>query len=390
MSSISKNLTAPPNGYSNTLSGSINSSALTINFNDSVATLPAEGVGVIFKKDADNEPISTSIEFIHWTGASGTQLTLTNTGDRGIAGSYGAAAQSHDSNDYFEVWVGNQYYESLRTGFVVEHNQDGTHAETALDSMIAGTEAQGDIIYHNGTIWTRLAAGTSGQFLKTQGASANPTWADASATDGWIADSNTYVYVSASSFKITGTDLTTRFTKGTRIKFTQTTAKYFVVVSSSFSTDTTVTVAVNTDYTIANAAITSPYYSYQLSPAGYPNWFTFSPTFGGFSVNPSGGMGMKYRIEGNTCYFKMHYTSDGTSNATTFTITIPVAAAQALYVVGQGFAKDGGSNVTPTYGHLETTASSATVDVRKTLYQGSWTGSGAKNFWMGEPAVVEF
>lgn len=36
---------------------------------------------------------------------------------------------------------------------------------------------QGDIIYHNGTNWVRLAAGTSGQFLKTQGSSANPTWA---------------------------------------------------------------------------------------------------------------------------------------------------------------------------------------------------------------------
>lgn len=37
--------------------------------------------------------------------------------------------------------------------------------------------AQGDVIYYNGTAWVRLAAGTSGNFLKTQGAGANPTWA---------------------------------------------------------------------------------------------------------------------------------------------------------------------------------------------------------------------
>lgn len=37
--------------------------------------------------------------------------------------------------------------------------------------------AQGDVLYYNGTTWTRLAAGTSGYYLKTQGAAANPVWA---------------------------------------------------------------------------------------------------------------------------------------------------------------------------------------------------------------------
>lgn len=40
----------------------------------------------------------------------------------------------------------------------------------------SGTAAQGDVLYHNGTAWTRLAAGTSGQVLKTNGAGANPSW----------------------------------------------------------------------------------------------------------------------------------------------------------------------------------------------------------------------
>lgn len=44
-----------------------------------------------------------------------------------------------------------------------------------------GSDAQGDIMYYDGTDYTRLAPGTSGQFLKTQGASANPVWATASA-----------------------------------------------------------------------------------------------------------------------------------------------------------------------------------------------------------------
>lgn len=54
---------------------------------------------------------------------------------------------------------------------------------------IAGiTYAQGDILYHNGSNLVKLAAGTSGHFLKTQGAGANPTWALPSG--GTIADAD--------------------------------------------------------------------------------------------------------------------------------------------------------------------------------------------------------
>lgn len=93
---------------------------------------------------------------------------------------------------------------------------------------------------------------------------------------GWVNDTDTWVYVSASTFKIVGKDVTAKFSKGTRLKFTQTTVKYAVVIGSAFSTDTTVTIAVNTDYTIANAVITAPAYSYQASPQGYPTAFTTS------------------------------------------------------------------------------------------------------------------
>lgn len=44
-------------------------------------------------------------------------------------------------------------------------------------AAIAGlTPSQGDILYHNGTQWTRLAAGTSGYVLTTAGAGADPAW----------------------------------------------------------------------------------------------------------------------------------------------------------------------------------------------------------------------
>lgn len=49
-----------------------------------------------------------------------------------------------------------------------------------------GSVAQGDILYRDSSAWTRLGAGTSGQFLKTQGASANPLWADAPSGSGTV------------------------------------------------------------------------------------------------------------------------------------------------------------------------------------------------------------
>ena len=50
-----------------------------------------------------------------------------------------------------------------------------------LSDVVITSGAQGDILYHNGTNWVNLAAGTNGHFLKTQGAGANPTWAAATA-----------------------------------------------------------------------------------------------------------------------------------------------------------------------------------------------------------------
>lgn len=47
---------------------------------------------------------------------------------------------------------------------------------TVVDLTISG-EAQGSILYFNGTNWVQLSPGTSGEFLQTQGAGANPQWA---------------------------------------------------------------------------------------------------------------------------------------------------------------------------------------------------------------------
>jgi len=127
--------------------------------------------------------------------------------------------------------------------------------------------------------------------------------------DGWSPAVETWTYASASSFTVAG-DQTVKYSKGARLKFTQTaTVKYAVVLSSSYSSpNTTVNILVNTDYTIANDTISANYISYALNPQGYPGWFAVAaPTFIGID-NGSGGQptGTEHRarIDGNV--YKAH------------------------------------------------------------------------------------
>lgn len=67
---------------------------------------------------------------------------------------------------------------------------DGDKGDVTVSSsgtiwnLSIGTPAQGALLYYNGSAWDVLAAGTSGQFLKTNGAGANPSWATGGFTVG--------------------------------------------------------------------------------------------------------------------------------------------------------------------------------------------------------------
>ena len=67
---------------------------------------------------------------------------------------------------------------------------DGTDVGSTLTT-------QGDILYRDGSGLARLGAGTSGQFLKTLGTGANPTWAD---TGGAV--KNVYLFQENNSYTV--------------------------------------------------------------------------------------------------------------------------------------------------------------------------------------------
>ena len=140
-------------------------------------------------------------------------------------------------------------------------------------------------------------------------------------TDGWTDDSsNTWTYTSATTFTVTG-DQTAKFSKGTRLKLTNSALKYFVVAGSSFGAGTTtVTVTGGDDYSLANAAISANYYSYAANPQGYPDWFNYTPSLVGWAATPT--VTMKFAITGRQCHVTGAVT--GTSNSTTTTFTLPL------------------------------------------------------------------
>ncbi len=78
----------------------------------------------------------------------------------------------HDVTTAAAVSVGTTNAEGTSTSLA---RADHTHAVTGLSIT---SEAQGDILYRNATAWVRLPASTSGQYLQTQGAAANPQWSD--------------------------------------------------------------------------------------------------------------------------------------------------------------------------------------------------------------------
>ena len=113
--------------------------------------------------------------------ASARPASGTVTGETYLATDTGALSVWNGS-----AWVVN----NTGAGDVVGDDTSTTVQNIVAYSTTGGknitelTGTQGDVLYHDGTSWAKLAAGTSGHFLKTNGAAANPAWAAAGVTDG--------------------------------------------------------------------------------------------------------------------------------------------------------------------------------------------------------------
>lgn len=193
--------------------------------------------------------------------------------------------------------------------------------------------------------------------------------------DGWRKISETLTYASASTITIPG-DWTGKYQVGDKLKITQTTAKYFYITAVSYSSpNTTITVNGGSDYTVANAAITLPYYSKAENPQGFPSSFAYTATHVGFSSNPS--FLSRFSLRGNVVTLFYSTSANGTSNATTYTITLPITAKTITNKVWKNLAQVV-DNGTIALGVVYVASAGTTAILRKDIAETNFTNSGDK------------
>lgn len=194
-------------------------------------------------------------------------------------------------------------------------------------------------------------------------------------TPGFIGAAGGWTYSAANQITVTSGDAA-NMSVGTRVSLVQSsTTKYFYVIAK---TGTTITLTGGSDYTLANAAITSPQYSNEATPPGFPLWMNYTPSsVTGFSTNPTATY--RFHITGRICTVTTRRSADGTSNATGFTVSAPVAAANP--VTYQWTAPCTGTNngvALTAPGLVQILNNSSTINVYGNYAAGGWTASGAK------------
>jgi hypothetical protein len=185
------------------------------------------------------------------------------------------------------------------------------------------------------------------------------------------------------SFAILGLgDLSTKYRKGAKVKYNDPALEFGAIGSVSVTgSNTFVNLIPNTNYLMASAFISGRYISYIENPEEYPGWFDFDANPQGFSAVPS-SPSYQWFVVGETLFINYSEPNNGTSNATTFTASLPINSPAALSVPC-GVLVDNGTLLT-TAGRFNVAAGGATINFRTNMGNGAWTAANGKR------ATVEF
>jgi hypothetical protein len=199
--------------------------------------------------------------------------------------------------------------------------------------------------------------------------------AEAQVGAGWYLDLTTWTYASATTFTI-ASDYSNIMLPGTRLTLVQSgSTKYFSVVSSSYSNPTTtVTITGGTDYTLANAAISTTAYSYAEALAGFPDYFNYAPTY-----SASGSMTFtsvttelaRFKLFSKTCHLTLSgLGTTGGSADTKLIASLPVTSVSS---VSNSF----GANVSDTVPYAGVGVLNDTTHIAVLRYDNANFGLGA-------------
>ena len=129
------------------------------------ATIPAV--------DATNAGLMTPAQRAALIAAAGTNLSYTASPTQGVVVSDTGTDAGIPTADAVNAGLMTPAQKAAIDALAATYQP----LDADLTALAAIAGVQGDIIYRDGTTWVRLPAGTSGQFLKTNGAGANPAWA---------------------------------------------------------------------------------------------------------------------------------------------------------------------------------------------------------------------
>lgn len=328
---------------------------------DAVATTsPLTTVPSVFQ---DGDTIEFIVDRVSLTGVKTPSLEETIVGtvsgtnvidcDRGVEGT----AQEHAAGAVVEIKLTADVWNRVIEGILAEHLQSGLHDIVA---MIAN-----GFIIDDDTMATASATNLA-TAESTKAYVDNQTW-----SNGWIPIAETMTYASATTITV-ASGAASRYQKGDKLKITQTTVKYLTVIAVA---DTLLTVTGGADYSVANAAITLPYLSREENPSGFPAYYTFNPNAQGFSGTPT--QNGRFSIHRGDIFMK--YSISGTSNATTFTFTLPVISLEAAETLASMSFDNGVPGNSPS--RVAFGAGSTVATAYKTIDGAGWTNSGSKQLY---------
>lgn len=339
ITSVIKYFPTAKEGFTTTTSGSTASGAATVGLNSVSGYTNGDVVCLVI------EPTSPTAKQV-FTGVvdtSGVQIT-------GVVWTEGTN-QTHASGSTVVDYATATHMSITTAGILKEHNQDGTHGKITLaDTDYIRDANANELIKVSKTasavneVTVKNAATTGHPSFRATGGDTNVdlllggkgtgSARHSGIYDGWVDAFETWTYASATTFTCSAS-LAGKLQAGDKLKLTQTTAKYFYVTSVS---GTTITINGGTDYTLANAAITLPYYSHEVTPTGFPGSFAYSPTIANLTTG-NGTVTAVFTMTGKWVNFDYTFLLGGTSAVgSSPTITLPVTANSRYLVADRTIA----------------------------------------------------
>lgn len=301
-----------------------------------------KGLMVIDRVDGNNNLTPNKREYISFDGTSGsTVVTLV----RGLGGS---TDQDH------------------AVGAIVEFVSDVVQQQAIIDGLLNTITTDGALDT------TKVVDLTTAQTI-TNKTLTSPLFSGT--VNGWTSIVGTFTYASAATINV-ASGAASIYSKGDKLRFQNNDSGTWLYVYVITVADTLLTVVGDT---VPNATLTDAYYSHQESPLGFPDWFAWTPSYAGFSSNPT--INCQFSLKGRNCFIKSYPTGAGTSNATSFTISLPIAPStngvKRSYAYGWGV--DNGSSTGTTF-KISGSDNATSILVNKGFSDdnNSWTNSGDK------------